>query len=139
MRSSFLISGSLLTICFVFGGCNPIKGKESAEAAVKQFHEQLNKGDFKGIYAATEADFKKASSEKDFVALLDAVHRKLGLVQSSEPNGWRINATGHVNVVLAYKTKFAEGDGVETFNYQVEGEKAVLVGYNIASNALITK
>ena len=130
---------SLLLACFALIGCNPVKAKASAEAAVKEFHEQLNKGDFKGIYAAAHADLKQASTEKDFVALLDAVHRKLGLVQSSEPNGWRVNATGHVNVVLAYKTKFAEGDGVETFNYQIEGEKAVLVGYNISSNALITK
>jgi hypothetical protein len=137
MKSFALLS--LLTACVVVTGCNPIKAKQSGEAAVKQFHEQLNKGDFKGIYAATHADFKTASTEKDFIALLDAVHRKLGLVQSSEPDGWQVNATGHVEVVLVYKTKFAEGDGVETFNYRIEGEKSVLVGYNIASNALITK
>ena len=139
MKSLSFAAGAILTACLAFGGCNPIKGKGAAEAGVKQFHEQLNKGDFKSIYAASHADLKKASTEKDFVALLEAVHRKLGLVQSSEPNGWHINANIQTNVLLSYKTKFAEGDGIETFNYRIEGEKAVLVGYNIASNALITK
>ena len=92
------------------------------------------------IYDATHSDFKAATSEKDFIALLDAVHRKLGLVQSSERDGWTVNAANFkVNVSLRYKTKFAEGDAFEAFTYRVEGEKALLLGYNINSQTLITK
>jgi hypothetical protein len=121
-------------------GCGAIKGKAAAEKAVSEFHDKLDKGDFKSIYSETHADFKKAATEKDFVALLEAVHRKLGKLEKSEPAGWNANTFNfQTNIVLTYKTKFAEGDAVETFNYRVDGDRAQLCGYNINSPTLITK
>jgi len=140
MKAGRIFSLALAATALLFNSCGAVKGREAADKAVALFHQQLDRGEFKPIYDATHSDFKGATSEKDFIALLDAVHRKLGLVQSSERDGWTVNAANFkVNVSLRYKTKFAEGDAFETFTYRVEGEKALLLGYNINSQTLITK
>lgn len=105
-----------------------------------EFHTRIDEAEFKPIYEATHPDFKRATSEKDFLALLEAVHRKLGTIQSTSQEGWNVNSMNFkTNVGLSYKTKFAGGDAVETFHYRVEGDKAELVGYHINSTALIVK
>jgi len=130
----FLASASLLT------GCGAVKGTASAEKAVNEFHEQLDKSDFKGIYSATHPDFKVAETEKDFVALLDAVHRKLGTVKNSEKAGRSVNSFNFkTDVILNYKTMFTGGDAYESFTYRIDGDKAILRGYNINSQTLIVK
>ena len=139
MRS---ITIALLAVAtsLVVSGCGVVKGKEAAEKAVTEFRERFEKRDFAQIYSASHPDFKAASTETDFVALLDAIHRKLGTLQKSDQTNWNINSFNlKTNVILTYKTTFAEGDAVETFNYRIDGDDAVLFGYNINSNALITK
>jgi hypothetical protein len=130
----FIASASLLT------GCDAFKGTPSAEKAVNEFHERLDKSDFEGIYSATHSDFKAAETEKEFVALLDAVHRKLGTVKNSEKVGWRVNSFNFkTDVILNYKTIFIGGDAHESFTYRMDGDKAILRGYNINSQTLIVK
>jgi outer membrane murein-binding lipoprotein Lpp len=127
------------SVC-ILTGCGAMKGRDTAEQAVSEFHAQLDKGDFRGIYSAAHSDFKAASTEKDFVALLAAVHRKLGNIQKSDQSGWRVNSFNlKTNVILTCNTRFAGGDAVETFNYRIDGNRAQLYGYNINSQALITK
>ena len=124
----------------LFGGCNMTKDKAIAESAVAQFHQQLDKGEFKEIYAAANADFKGATTEKDFLAILEAVHRKLGAVQQANEGGWSVNSYNlKTNVVLNYNTKFAGGAATESFTFRVENGQATLVGYNINSPTLILK
>jgi hypothetical protein len=40
---------------------------------------------------------------------------------------------------LVYKTRYAGGEATETFVYRIKSESALLAGYHINSNALITK
>jgi hypothetical protein len=121
-------------------GCNMAQDKSAAEREVVDFHRQLAAGNYAALYAAGHAELKKAASEKDFILLLDAVHRKLGTVVSSAPAGSKVfSGTGGTTVRLGYQTKFSDGDGVETFTYRIEGGRALLLGYNINSMALITK
>jgi hypothetical protein len=138
-RSSVVVFFSIVaTLAYV--GCNPVKGMTAADQAVKDFHSKLDAADFKGIYDAAHADFKDASTEKDFTAILEAVHRKLGNVQSSERVSWNINSYNlKTNVESSCKTKFADGEATESFIHRLEGDRAVLYGYNINSTELITK
>jgi hypothetical protein len=130
----------LLTSASLLAGCNPFKDSAAAERAVTEFHEQLDKSDFKGIYSASHPDFKTAETEKDFVELLEAVHRKLGTVQDSQKGGWRINSFNlKTDVLLDYNTKFTGGDAQESFDYRIKGGKAILRSYHINSRALIVK
>ena len=111
-----------------------------AEAKIPEFHSLLDAGEFRAIYAASADDLKKVASEKDFVALLDAVHRKLGQVKTTTRQTWLVNSrTSGTFVTLTYKTVFAKGDATEQFVYRIENDQAVLAGYSVNSLALITK
>jgi hypothetical protein len=120
--------------------CSLTKGKGIAEAAVAQFHNQYNAGQFQEIYAQTDEGFKKATSEEQLTALLEALRRKLGTVKQSEQAGWRVNVTPMGTMVsLGYQVEFTEGKGTEEFVFHVSGDKAMLFNYNVNSPLLITK
>lgn len=139
MKNRF-ISFTMAFVAMVLASCHPVQDTQAAEQAVTAFHRQLDAADFKGIYAATHPDFKKAATEKEFVDILEAVHRKLGDVQSSQRATWNINSFNfQTNVQMTYDTTFAQGKAKESFNYRIEDGKAVLRGYNINSPTLITK
>jgi hypothetical protein len=117
-----------------------MKGKGAAEAAVATFHQQFNDKQFTQIYAESNDKFKGATTEQELVELLDAVHRKLGTVKDAKSTGWRVNSTTDGTFVYAtYDTEFTEAKGDEQFIFQMDGDKAILAGYHINSNALITK
>ena len=121
-------------------GCNPFKAKPAAEKAVQEFHDRLNRADFSGIYQNAHAELKKATPEKDFLPFLEAIHRKLGTVQSRKEANWGINSQNMATTVtLVYETKFSGRDATETFNFRIEGDQGILLGYHINSMALITK
>ena len=134
------LAGAFFSISIGLTGCNPFKAKPAAEKGVQEFHDRLNRGHFSGIYQNAHAEFRKASPEKDFLPFLEAIHRKLGTVQSSKEANWGINSQNMTTTVtLVYETKFSGGDATETFNFRIEGNEAILLGYNISSMALITK
>lgn len=111
-----------------------------AEQAVPRFHALLNAGKFEEIYNASSEDIKKATKQQDFIALLEAVHRKLGEVKSSERQAWKVNyQTSGTFVSLTYKTIYSEGEAAEQFVFLLKGKAATLAGYHINSNALILK
>jgi hypothetical protein len=120
--------------------CSLTKGKGIAEAAVVQFHNQFNAGQFHEIYAQTDEGFKKGTNEADLVELFEAVHRKLGTVNQANPAGWGVNTTpSGTMATLSYEVEFSEGKGQEEFVFHIEGNKALLYHYNINSPLLITR
>jgi len=100
----------------------------------------LDAAQFESIYDASASDLKRVATRKDFVDLLEAVHRKLGVAASSDERTWIVNYnTSGEYVTLTYHTKYAEGNAAEQFVYRLEAGKALLAGYHINSNALILK
>jgi hypothetical protein len=136
-KSILLIVALLLT---TGSSCSLTKGKGIAEAAVVQFHDRYNAGQFHEIYAETDEEFKKSASESDFIAMLEALRRKLGTVTKTNPAGWGVNATPMGTIAtLGYEVDFSEGKGTEQFVFHISGDKAMLYRYNINSPLLITK
>jgi len=131
----------LLTFCLLaFSGCSTQKDLAKAETAVSEFHDQLNSGKFEKIWADSDYALKNATSQDKFVNLLDAIHRKLGTVQSSSRESFFVNfATSGKTVRLNYTTQFESDKATEMFNFMVSGDEVRLVGYHINSEALITK
>jgi diacylglycerol kinase family enzyme len=120
--------------------CSFTKSKGIAEAAVKQFHDRYNAGQYHEIYVETDEGFKKAASEVDFTALMEAVQRKLGAVKKSDSLSWGVNTTtGGTIATVSYNVDFAEGKGTEQFAFHITGDKALLFNYNINSPALVIK
>ena len=72
--------------------------------------------------------------------MLDVVQRKLGKMTETKRANWNVNfSVGGSTVKLIYETSFALGTGTETFDYQISGKKAVLMGYNITSKNLVPR
>jgi hypothetical protein len=132
----------IFSILLVVGlaACSVSADTERAEQAIQHFHERLDAGQSAAIYDAAAEDLKAVSTQSDFVAFLDAVHRKLGLSKSSSQKGWNVNyGTSGKFITLNYETAFAEGQATEQFLYRLSDGKALLAGYHINSNAFILK
>jgi len=134
---SLVLVALLLTAA---SACSLTKGKGIAEAAVVKFHDQFNAGQYHEIYEQADEAFKKSASEDEFVALLEAVHRKLGTVKQAHSSGWGINTTmAGTMATLSYDIDFSEGKGNEQFVFHISGDKGALYRYNVNSPLLIIK
>ena len=135
MRALIALAGAIVLI-----GCSVSDDLDLAEKAVPKFRELLDSGRFETIYGAAADELRNATRQEDFIALLAAVHRKLGNTKQSSRQTWHVNynASGKF-VTLIYTTLYAEGDATERFTYRLRDDQALLVGYHINSSALIIK
>jgi hypothetical protein len=130
----------LATLVLALAGCSMAADTAAAEQGVPKFHEMLDAARFDDIWTQCADDMKNASTQADFVALLEAVHRKLGRTKSSSKVSWAENAsTSGTFVTLVYKTSYDGGDAQEQFVFRIRDKTALLAGYHVSSNALILK
>jgi hypothetical protein len=131
----------VFTLALITGGCGGmLKGKAAAEKSVAEFHTLYNDGKLSEIYAAGHPKFKSVTTSKQFLDLTGAVQRKLGKVKQTTNAGFNLRSYNFTTtVVLTQNTTFEQGTGTEVFTFQMEGDKAVLIGYHINSNDLILK
>lgn len=116
------------------------KGKKAAEQSIADFHQMFNDGKLTEIYAASHSKMKNAAKEKEFVDFLDAVQRKLGKVTQTTNVNFNVRSMNlTTTIALTQSTTFEQGAGSETFTFEMDGDKAVLIGYNINSKDLILK
>lgn len=136
-----IISIGLVYLGLYLASCsNPTAGKVKATASIAHFHEQYNGGKLDAIWDEAHAKFRSASTKEKYDVFLQAVQRKLGKVTSTTNVNWNVGTFNlKTTVRMAQKTVFEKGEGVESFTFEIDGENAVLVGYNIQSMDLITK
>ena len=139
------ISLVVLLMLALAGGsaCAGFAAKGDAETAVLTFHQMLDAERYAEIYGQTDDIFKNATPEGQFTEVLQAIHRKLGVVRSSAQTTFYSRDQAGTNpgsyISLTYKTEFAEGPATESFNWRVVDGKVYLAGYNINSTLLITR
>jgi len=136
MKNRMYLSTALAfaALLFLIACSETINGKPIAEAQISIFHDQMNADQFAEIYESTHKDFKSNTSKETTDKLFSAIRRKLGKIESSKMVNWNVNTHNTVTtVVLVSNTKFTDGEATETFTYRVDGEKALLIGYNINS------
>jgi uncharacterized protein DUF4019 len=135
MLTAPLALGLLLT------SCGSAKNIQMAKQGVDQFHADLDRERYQAMYDAADKGLHQTTTEADFVRLLQAVHRKLGNVQSSQFRNFQVGySTGQGAIVdLEYQTNFAGGTGTEQFEWRVVDNHATLFGYHVNSNALVEK
>jgi hypothetical protein len=133
----------LILVCALLltaNACGITKHKQNAEKGVVKFHEQLNAEQYHEIYVQSDKLFQQSATEADIVALLGAVHAKLGTVKNATVQGWHVNATpSGTFVTLGYDVEFSEGKGMEQFVFKMNGSEPLLFNYNVNSPLLITK
>lgn len=117
------------------------KAKSLAEAGVAAFHAQYDAGQTESIYDESGPGMKSALSKPDFVAFLEAVHKKLGNYKSSKETSWKVDTKNFsaTNVVLREETTFELGHGTETFTFAFADGAVKLQGYYINSKELVLK
>ncbi len=144
----YLITGAVILVLFTAIAIPAIwkisrgalKDLGQADNAVSKFHQQLDAGSFEQIYADSDDALKQATTQQKFIDLLSAVPRKLGTVKSTEREGYFVNfGTSGERLRLTYATQFEDDNAQEQFTFQVIGDDCRLVGYQISSDALITK
>lgn len=123
----------------MLGGCSIKETMRSADAAVVRFHDDLDAGRSRTIWDATGEDMRTATTQKQFVAMLDAIHRKLGNVRSSRQVGWNRNASTRGSfMTVTNETLFDRGSGTEKFVFRKgKADELALVGYHIQSNEMM--
>ncbi len=132
---SVCLSASLFIVA-----CGAQKDLAAADTAVARFHQQLDSQDYVTLYGQADQKFRDATKQDDFVALMTAVHKKLGRVGNVARKGFFVNYnTSGSQIRVNYATKFGEGDAEEQFVWTKNGDNLALLGYHINSNALIVK
>ena len=80
MSKRLLFLPILTAISLLSNGCGTQKDIAATAIAVEQFHHQLDAQDYLSVYNNADQRFRDASKQAEFVALMTAIHRKLGLV-----------------------------------------------------------
>jgi hypothetical protein len=138
LRVGLLLCAAGLAGCFSMSAGGNIE--KAADEQVSAFHKHLNRGDIDGLIAMAHPDLLKASSEEELRTIFTLVHDKLGAVMKSETvRSHYSSMTSGASAVVVKETTFANGKGTETFTFRMEGDKALLLGYNINSMDLLTK
>jgi len=137
VATSYQTASALLAL--LAAGCSMKADLSSSDAAIAAFHAQLDRGQFAPIYAASAPEMKNVTNEADLVKLLAAVHGKLGRFKGGKAVGWNDtrNASGHF-VNIGYQATYEKGPAMEEFLFRIDGDRALLAGYHVNSNALIT-
>ncbi|CAH0174480.1 hypothetical protein SRABI70_01099 [Pseudomonas sp. Bi70] len=114
---------------------------EKGSQFVDQFHSEVKQGHYAAIYQAASPGLKANGREQEFVDLLTVVKRGLGDVQET----WLVSQssvkadTGQPLTLLLYNTRFAEGEGTESFYLENADGKPLLFRYDVNSDTLIKK
>jgi hypothetical protein len=117
-----------------------VDAKPQAEAAIVRFHQLYNDGKSEQIWSEAGDKFRQASPKDKYDLFMGALQRKLGKVKSSENAGWRVGTFNmKTSVMMSQKTTFEQGDGTESFAFEIAEGSVTLVGYNVQSMELVTK
>lgn len=141
MKNKLNLAIACIALAFAALGCGAMmKRKDAAEPAVAKFHQQLNDKQFAQIYAESGEKMKAVSTEQEMVEIFEAIHRKLGNVKNTTAGSFNVSSTtSGTFITITYETEFTEGKGSEQFVFELDGDKAILVGYHINSKELLIK
>lgn len=140
MKTTF-ITVVLACLGLFVAGCSSLnKTLATQDAAIAQFHDQYNSDKAEAIWDGAHARFQGATERESFVAYMRSVKAKLGKATSTANVDRRMStANEQTQVYLSQETLFEQGKGRETFTILMEGERAILVAYNVQAKALAVK
>ena len=130
--------GPMTAAILCLAGCSGQQSTAAGESALADFHKRLNAGHIEAIYSDSSTEMKGSTTDRRLTALLEAVHRKLGLFKSGSSAGWNHNYTLNGEfLAIVYNADYERGKAQESFVYHIVGGSAKLAGYHVNSDALI--
>ena len=132
MKHSLLLAGGGLALILGLSGCGLKQNTKAAEADVDRFHQRWNADEFKAVYDDAHANFRNSQSADVMIGVLQGVKRNYGAFKSATRRSWGFSTDNGVSSVkLKYDSAFENGPAVEAFVYRMNGDKALLVSYDI--------
>ncbi|WP_332860386.1 hypothetical protein [Janthinobacterium svalbardensis] len=123
----------LLTLAVLLGACDVHLGYhaddwKTADAATDLFHKYSSQGQFSAIYGMASDALKNKLTEQEFVQAAEQSMQIYGPIKVAR----QLRAACFPNQVrLLYQTEFQNGQGMERLIWQVRGNKAELLIYEI--------
>jgi hypothetical protein len=144
VRILWKLSSAVTAVILIFYvwqcGSAITEGRRSANQLVQRFHQLLNGSHYEQIAQESDQALLQEEKQEDLVTLLAAVHTKLGDVAGESLTNMSVNAgTDGTFVKTEYKTTYSRGSAVETFTWIKRGGTLKLYGYNIQSNAFLSR
>jgi hypothetical protein len=129
---------AIMVAALALSACSIGKDIPAAEAAAVGFHQMLDAGKFADTWQNAAPELRAATPQDKWLALLDAVHRKLGKFRTAKTVGWNDNFNNGAHyIVLNQEAQYERGTAQEQFVYRLNAGKAALAGYHVNSDALI--
>jgi Protein of unknown function (DUF4019) len=137
---SLTASAIILTLLLWRCGTSLYRASLASDAARAEFHKRLNSEQYHEIYAQADRQFRNSASEEDITSFLRGVHEKLGNAGDAKRQNIVVKTTpGGTYATVIYETKFTSGSGTETYVWRLDGERLLLVGYNLQSRDFFRK
>ncbi|EAY9565615.1 type IV secretion protein Rhs [Salmonella enterica subsp. salamae] len=125
----------IFLVLFLLCGCSPVD-VEPARQEVNSFHDLYQAGKYTDIYIITSSDFQAATSEKNFINIMnEAKEKHLGTYKKSTLKTERITHSLFSNneVSLIYFSEYSKRIVQEIFVFELEGKKVKLKSYRYDS------
>jgi hypothetical protein len=131
----------LLALAWLLWQCGSevVAGARLSNAAVRQFHSQLDSGSYNDIFQNAAPEFQSSGSREDLSKFLAGVHSKLGASRDFHLTNINVSKSNHGSFLrVVYQSSFEQGSAQETFTWKKENGTLKLVRYDVNSKALAT-
>lgn len=122
---------------FLLTGCNPGAQIEDARDQIKQFQADYNAGDVEALYRKAGDRLRSQTSMEQMEGTVALFSARLGKIESSEQTGFNAGFhNGVTTTTVVMKTRFAQGEGSETYIFEGSGDAMKLAGWTVNSPLL---
>jgi hypothetical protein len=121
----------------LLAGCSLGADLPVAKAEADKFHRMFDAGQCAEIYRGAGPDLTGAITAADWATMCNGLHAKLGKFKSAADPGWLDQwNNGTHQFVLNYESEYEKGAAKEEFVFRTKGDKLMLAGYHVSSDAL---
>ncbi len=122
----------------LYFGYRQVAGSGDVAVEVDRLFEEIGQGRAAEFYRTrTTAEFKRVSSEGEFVTLAESLREQLGTLESKSVSGFHMSTnTDGTYVDATYDCQFQHGKGTLKVYFQRENDQWMLNGFHIDSPQL---
>ena len=134
------LSALITLLLFGLTGCGLAKNTKKVDAEVDRFHQHWNADEFQAVFDEAHMNFRNAQPASSLLSTFERIKKNYGKLQTSKRRSWGFNTNnGVTDIKVAYDSAFDRGSAVEEFVYRMNGDKPLLLSYDIASPETVAK
>jgi hypothetical protein len=127
----------MLLAGLVLAGCSGKEDLGRAQAAVAAFHANYNRADYAAISADAVPGMQTAVARQQIARLIRASRDRLGQYVGGRASNMRVNyRPSGAMVSVDFKSRYSKGgEAFERFAFAKDGDRMLMTGYQINSEA----